>query len=383
MPGGNLHKFKIALNYGADAVYIAGQSYGLRAGADNFLHQEILEATNFAHARGKKVYIVLNAFMHDEDLATLKDFVLFLEEVGIDAAIVSDLGAMGVLQENSQIPIHLSTQASCLNSFSANFWRKQGVSRLVLGREVSLQEAKRIKEASGLEIEMFVHGSMCMAYSGHCTISNYTQGRDSNRGGCAHSCRFGYSWDEDQTQTPLYLMSSKDLKGLELLHEYQQAGVDSIKVEGRMKGPFYAALVSSVYSRALKLLGAKDTSAQEWDDLAQELESVGHRGYTAASLQEKAGAESVEMRNPEEKERNYLGEIIGVNEASMFMAVKNPIKREDQGYGIFFNGQKFNLSFSQMQRLDDGFVKVAHPNTTIRLPKVEGVETHNIIYNAS
>ena len=182
-PAGNLEKLKVAVLYGADAVYIGGQKYGLREASENFTYDEIREGVEFAHQHQSKVFVVLNGFLHDSDLETLPEFLSFLENVGVDAVIVSDLGVIATVRKFSNLEIHLSTQASCLNVEAAKFWKDQGVKRVVLGREVSIPEAALIKRESGLEVELFIHGSMCMAYSGNCVISNYTQGRDSNRGG--------------------------------------------------------------------------------------------------------------------------------------------------------------------------------------------------------
>ena len=213
-PAGSLEKLKVSISYGADAVYCGGQKFGLRSAADNLTYQELEEGVNFAHEKNAKVFVVLNSFLHDQDLEELPSFVRFLEEVGVDAVIVSDLGVVRTVRSVSKIPIHLSTQASCLNIQSALFWKKMGVQRIVLGREVSLEEASQIKKETGLEIELFIHGSMCMAYSGNCVISNYTSGRDSNRGGCAHSCRFEYTLEgkEDsgnKKELKSFFMSSK------------------------------------------------------------------------------------------------------------------------------------------------------------------------------
>ena len=192
-PAGNLNKLKIAVLYGADAVYLAGPKYGLRGASDTFSDTELLDGIQFAHLNNCKIYVTLNAFLHHKELEELPKYVSFLEQSKVDAVIVSDLGVMTVVQQHSKLPVHLSTQASCINIHAAKAWKRLGAKRLVLGREVSLEEAGMIRKASGIEVELFVHGAMCTAYSGNCTISNYTSGRDSNRGGCVQSCRFYYS----------------------------------------------------------------------------------------------------------------------------------------------------------------------------------------------
>ena len=171
-PAGNLNKLKIAVLYGADAVYLAGPKYGLRGASDNFSDTELCEGIQFAHQNNCKTYVTLNAFLHDKELEELPEYVNFLEQSKVDAVIVSDLGVMTVVQQHSKLPVHLSTQASCLNIHAAKAWKRLGAKRLVLGREVSLEEAGKIRKASGIEVELFVHGAMCTAYSGNCTISN-------------------------------------------------------------------------------------------------------------------------------------------------------------------------------------------------------------------
>ena len=219
-PAGSLEKLKVASLYGADAVYLGGQKFGLRAASDNFTFSELIEGVEFAHSNGTLVYVVLNGFLHDQDIEDLGEFVSFLEEIKVDAVICSDLGVVEFVSQNSNLTIHLSTQASCLNSYSGKLWKKMGVKRLILGRECSIEDGAKIKKETGLEVEMFIHGAMCMAYSGNCVISNYTAGRDSNRGGCAHSCRFEYSLDVSKYDTKStegkksFFMSSKDLNGI-------------------------------------------------------------------------------------------------------------------------------------------------------------------------
>ncbi|RLA64170.1 MAG: U32 family peptidase, partial [Epsilonproteobacteria bacterium] len=238
-PAGNLEKLKVTVSYGCDAVYLGGEKFGLRSAADNFTNSELEEGVSFAHERGVKVYVVLNSFLYDKDLEELPPFLAFLEQLQVDAVIVSDLGVLKTVKELTNIPIHLSTQASCLNIEAGKLWKKMGAKRLILGREVSILEAAKIKRETGLEVELFIHGSLCMAFSGNCVISNYTMGRDSNRGGCAHNCRFEYSMDFGDKKVNSFFMSSKDLMGISQIPEFFLNEIDSIKVEGRMKTHLY------------------------------------------------------------------------------------------------------------------------------------------------
>jgi len=380
-PAGSLDKLKVAFSYGADAVYLSGQKFGLRTAADNFTPNELREATQLAKSAGKKIYVVLNGFLHDQDLDELPEFLKLLDELCIDALIASDLGVIKTIAQYCSLPIHLSTQASCLNLSAGEFWKKMGVSRLILGREVSLSEAAKIKKLTGLEIEMFIHGSMCMAYSGNCTISNYTAGRDSNRGGCAHSCRFEYSFNS--TQAPAFFMSSKDLNGLSLLKEYLDAGIDSVKVEGRMKSALYTGSVSKVYSQAIKELKTMGFLSQaklnHWKD---ELLKFSHRDYTTASLVEKAGPESIFTQRESSDQNPYIsiGEIRQVvKDHYMLLEVRNPFYRGDELEVLPFEEGSKRVETTFLLDISNRIVEKTKPGTLVKLPYIAGVETHNLV----
>lgn len=385
-PAGSLEKLKVSVNYGANAVYLAGQQFGLRSAAENFTYDELEEGVLYAHERDAKVYVVLNGFLHDEDIAELKPFLEHLENIKIDAVIVSDLGVISYVSENSNLEIHLSTQASCLNSYNASFWKKLGVTRVVLGREVTLDEAKQIKERTGLEIEMFVHGSMCMAYSGNCVISNYTQGRDSNRGGCAHSCRFEYSIkfnDSDLEAKNRFFMSSKDLNGLRLLEDFVKAGIDSVKIEGRMKSSLYTGTTSRVYSDALKFYEKNGHFLSEdllaWDE---ELKKIVHRDYTTASLSQRADEQSIFDEREVSKNSNYIviGQVADVieNEA-LVVSVRNAFNSGDAIELIPFTGNTKKLALDKIFALSGEQIERTNPSTLVKIPFVEGVSVDTMI----
>lgn len=384
-PAGSLDKLKVAILYGANAVYVGGQKFGLRTAAENFTLDELREGMSFAHERGAKVYVVLNSFLHDKDLAELPDFVRFLEDVGADAVIVSDLGVVQSVRELSKIPIHISTQASALNVHSAHLWKKAGASRIVLGREVSVREAGKIKREAGIEIEMFIHGSMCMAYSGHCVISNFTQGRDSNRGGCAHSCRFEYSLEGLDTleKKKAYFMSSKDLEGLRVLPSFIEEEIDSLKIEGRMKSHLYAGTMSKVYSEALKFYAEHGHFLS--DDLLkweEELGKVSHRTYTQASLVEKAGADSIfnERENSSEGEWQMVGPVIEANpKAGIVLEVRNAFNQGDELEILPFSGDVIKVRASEIMDLSMKALSRTNPSTLVRIPYVEGVKSMQLI----
>ena len=245
-PAGDLERLKIALLYGADAVYIGGKDYSLRANANNFSIEEIKEASRFAHNLNKKVYLTLNIVFHNEDIIGVYDYIKKVVEAGIDAFIVSDLFIVKYIHDNFPVEVHLSTQASTTNTESVKFLMNEGVKRVVLAREVGLKEIKEIIDETGVDIECFIHGAMCTFYSGRCVLSNYFTNRDSNRGGCAQVCRFNFDIDGKP-----FSMAVKDLNASYIIKDMIEAGIKSLKVEGRMRSPYYLATVISSYRKII------------------------------------------------------------------------------------------------------------------------------------
>lgn len=251
-PAGNLEKAKIALLYGSDAVYVGGKEFSLRARASNFTKEDLEELSRFAHNLGKKVYVTCNIIPHDEDFKGLEPYLTYLNQIGIDAIITSSLAIMVTAKKTTpKLEVHVSTQMSITNSKAIQFWQSIGVTRVVLAREVSLEEMKKIKYNTQMELEVFIHGGMCASYSGRCTLSNYMTMRDANRGGCAHSCRWNYKCSygkKSLTQEDEYLnMGSKDLMAIDYLPKLLSLGVSSLKIEGRMKSTYYIATVVRTY----------------------------------------------------------------------------------------------------------------------------------------
>ena len=291
-PAGNLEKLKTAINFGADAVYLGGSKLNLRAFSDNFSNEELKEGIEFAHSRGKKVYVTLNVFPHNDDLDGLEEYLKELHSLNVDAIIVSDPGILMTAKEVvPDLEIHLSTQANSVNWKSASFWHKQGVKRIVLARELSMKEITELREKlpESCEIEAFVHGSMCMAYSGRCLISNYMTGRDSNRGQCAQPCRYKYYLVEEkrpgeyfpvlEDDKGAYIMNSKDLCMIEYIPELIKAGITSFKIEGRMKSSYYVAAIVKAYREAVDAYlenPAEYKFERKWLDTAKK---VSHRQY--------------------------------------------------------------------------------------------------------
>ncbi len=265
-PAGTLEKLKVAVRYGADAVYLGGEAYGLRTRAGNFGFEEIKEGLDFAHARGVKVYVTANIIAHEGDEAGSGDFFRKLRDLGVDAVIVSDVSLIQIcLEEAPGLAIHLSTQASAANYETLNFWASEGLDRVILAREVSMQEILEMKKKTSIDLEVFIHGAMCIAYSGRCVLSNHMSQRDANRGGCSQSCRWKYSLfamdDElerhyitrgkEDTQIEPYSMSSVDMSMIEHIPDLCEAGVESLKIEGRMKSIHYVSTATSVYRAAI------------------------------------------------------------------------------------------------------------------------------------
>lgn len=319
-PAGNMEKLKTAFHFGADAVYLAGKRYGLRAFADNFSDEEIAEAVAFAHGLGKKVYVTLNIFAKNSDFQTLGNYLRTLEQAQVDAVLVSDVGVLDFVRKNSRLPIHVSTQANTTNGFAVNFWRNLGAERVVLAREVPLCDIAEIhKMCPDVQLETFVHGAMCISYSGRCLMSNYLTSRDSNRGECVQACRWKWEVREvsrtdsmpvEEDSNGTYIFNSKDMNMLAHLPQLMQAGVVSFKIEGRMKSPFYVATVVNAYRRALDAIEQGVFDEQLARQLNAELNKASHRDYTTGFYFD------------EEETRQYYADSRAVEEYKFIAVVK-------------------------------------------------------------
>ena len=290
-PAGNMEKLKMALLYGADAVYLGGKAFGLRAFGGNFTNEELQEAVDFAHKLGKKIYVTVNIFPHNSDIAKLPAYLTFLNEIKVDAILVADLGVFTLAKEYApDVELHISTQANNTNWAAVNAWAELGASRVVLAREMSLEEIKEIREKCSVELEMFVHGAMCISYSGRCLMSNYLTGRDANRGSCAQPCRWNYALVEEkrpgqyfpvlEDKRGTYIFNSKDMCLLPYLPDVIASGVDSLKIEGRMKSVHYAASVVKAYREAIDSYFAAPEQFEVKKEWVEELDKVSHRAYT-------------------------------------------------------------------------------------------------------
>ena len=293
-PAGNFEKLKTALYFGADAVYVGGTLFSLRALSENFNRDELVKAVNYTHERAKKLYVAVNILAKNSDFNELGDYLCFLYKIGVDAVIVSDPGIIALIKTVCpNLEIHLSTQASALNKYSAKFWVEQGVKRIVLARELSLVEVKEIADYCGGEIEVFAHGAMCISYSGRCLLSNYLSGRESNRGACVQCCRWEYEIREkskkdgeflpiEEDSRGTYILNSKDLNLISYLDELYNSGAVSLKIEGRMKSEYYLATVINAYRRAIDAYEKEGKSYALNGLYENEVSKTAHRTFTTA-----------------------------------------------------------------------------------------------------
>ena len=328
-PAGNLEKLKFAVHYGADAVYIGGQKYGLRSNADNFSFEEMKEGVEFAERYGAKVFVATNIYAHNEDIAGLEEYLINLQEAGIAAIIAAD----PVIIETAgrvapKLEVHLSTQQSTLNWQAVQFWKEENIPRVVLAREVSLEEIAEIKAHVDIEIEAFIHGAMCSSFSGRCVLSNHFTDRDSNRGGCSQSCRWKYDiFEEDapmfNAEDDKFTMGSKDLCMLEHIPDLIEVGVDSFKIEGRMKSLHYVATVVNAYRQAIDSYMADPDNyvlKQEWQD---DILKAANRPLNTGFFYDTPGSED-HIYEPEEKMApfDFAGVVISYDDATHLAVVQ-------------------------------------------------------------
>ncbi len=335
-PAGDLEKLKIAIEYGADAVYFGGQMFSLRAGAGGFTKEDMIEGLEFAHKRGKKCYMTLNIFAHNEDIKPLIEYLHSIKELPIDAFLISDPGIMALIKDiipNAEI--HLSTQANMTNYATANFWYNMGLKRLVLARELSLAEIEELMKniPEDLEIEAFVHGAMCISYSGRCLLSNFMADRDSNRGRCAHPCRWKYALQEEkrpgeyypieEDERGTYIMNSKDLCMIEHIEDLAKSNIASAKIEGRNKSIFYLAIVIGAYRRAIDAYYEDRYDDAEKEQCLIELSKASHREFTTGFYYEKADEDAQNYKSSSYvREYSFVGMIKGYDEETSMAIVE-------------------------------------------------------------
>jgi putative protease len=383
-PAGNLEKLKMAILYGADAVYLAGQEFGLRTASDNFTLEEMKTGVLFAHDRGRKVYLTMNIIPHNQDIKKAASFLEKAVETGIDAVIVSDPGMFSVVKKTiPELSIHISTQANITNIESVSFWHSIGASRVVLARELSLEEIEQIRDGvpNDMELEVFVHGAMCISYSGRCLLSNYLAGRDANKGDCAHPCRWKYYLTEEkrpgeyfpisENERGTFIFNSKDLCMIRHIPELIKSGVSSLKVEGRVKSAFYVATVVKAYREAIDAYYYEKPYKfrEEW---FEEITKVSNRDFTTGFF----------FNKPTEADHNYatssyirnydfVGIVKGYDNENGLVLVeqRNRFKVGDTLEVMPPAGPVTKFTVTQMLDSEGNSISVApHPQMEIKLP---------------
>jgi putative protease len=397
-PAGNLEKLKTAVIFGADAVYLAGRSYGLRAGADNFTPEELLEGIRFAHDRQKKVYVTVNIIARSRDLEGLPEYLRFLEGAGADALIVADPGIASISQEIiPNMPLHLSTQANTTNWASAVFWEKQGFSRIILARELSGEEIRAIAERTRLDLEIFAHGAMCISYSGRCLLSQYMTGRSANLGACAQPCRWNYALMEEkrpgeyfpvyEDERGAYIFNSKDLCLLEHIPEIAQLGVRSVKIEGRMKGVHYVGTLTKVYREALDAYAADPEGFAVKPEWLEEVRKVSHRPYTAGFfLNEPERTQVHGACSQYVRPYVFVGRVLDYDPAGRMATVeqRNCFELGDRLEFCPPSGPVFTRELREMYgEGGEALERAPHPRQVIKMPMTEPVESWTLIRKAS
>jgi len=374
-PAGNLEKLKVAFLYGADACYIGGRDFSLRANATNFSIDEIKEACDFAHNLNKKVYVTVNIVFHNEDVLNLKEYLISLEKCGVDAIIVSDPLVIDIVKDNDiKIPIHISTQISSLNYEDVLFWKSLGCERVVLGRETSKEEIKEIIDKTGMEIECFVHGAMCSSYSGRCVLSNYFTGRDANRGGCAQICRWTfdlYNKNKELVESDTqFTMSTKDLSMIKYIPDMIDIGITSLKVEGRMRSNYYIATVISTYREAIDNYYNNTLTSEKIEYYSNILNRVANRESTDQFFNKLPGVEEqYYLGRQEVSNQDFLGIVLDYNEEEKIITLtqRNYFKKGDVVEMFGPNIETFTFSIPDIYDEEGNLLEVAnHPEQIIK-----------------
>lgn len=373
-PAGSLDRLKIAYLYGADAVYIGGKNFSLRANATNFSDDEIKEASEYAHSLGKKLYVTVNIVFHNADYKGLIDYLKKLASYKVDAIISSDPSIIDIIKENNiNLKIHISTQMSSANYEAALFWKKSGAERVVLARECSREDIKEIIDKSGIEVECFLHGAMCSAYSGRCVLSNYFTNRDANRGACAQICRWCFDLEEeDKTikNETKFTMSTKDLSMIKYLPDMIDIGVSSLKVEGRMRSNYYIATVISTYREAIDNYYNNTLTEDKIEYYSKILNRVANRESTAQFYNKPASVnEQYFLGRQEVSNQDFLGIILDYNKDTkeVTLTQRNYFKPGDKVEIFGPNIETFSFTIPNIYNEDNEKIEVAnHPEQIVK-----------------
>lgn len=387
-PAGNLEKLEIAYLYGADAVYVGGKEFSLRAKAGNFSLEELKQARAIASRLGKKLYVALNIFPHNQDLEGIGSYLASLDEIGVDAMIISDPGVIWLAKQHApNTPIHLSTQANTQNWAACAFWQEQGLERVVLGREVSMKEISQISRHTDVEIEAFVHGAMCMAYSGRCMLSMYLTGKSANCGSCTHPCRWEYYIVEKQRKDDFmpveedergtYIFNSKDLCMLPYLDRFIESGVTSLKIEGRMKSIHYVATATKAYREAVDMIQGGGDFAGAIPALMRELNGIGERDYTTGFYLDEQDPQMMQYEPSKvEKDIRFVGKILetGLEGGRIRIEQRNKFLLGDTLEVLQPKGPNQTLKVEHIENKDGDAVESApHPREILTLNGIPGL----------
>jgi putative protease len=389
-PAGNYEKLVTAVHYGADAVYMGLSGFSLRAKADNFTEDELRQAVDFVRGRGRKVYITINIFPHNKDISLIREHLVLLKDISPDALIISDPGVFEMASELApEIPVHVSTQANITNYTAARFWEKLGAKRLVLSRELSIDEIRDIRDRVSLELECFVHGSMCISYSGRCYMSSFLNNRSGNRGECTNTCRWNYRLMEEsrpgeyfpvyENERGTYVMSSRDLCMIGHLDKLADAGITCFKIEGRMKGINYVAGVVKTYREAMDSLGKKPYKIKEqWmDDLAM----FSSRGFTTGMFFGKQPDEGYNHNDAKAYRMSHelVGVVRSVSNSQTFVSLRNNLKIGDKIE--FLSAGLENRTFDVTEIYDENGkpVESGRNENIVSIPSIPGIRVNDLI----
>ncbi|MEG6585618.1 peptidase U32 family protein [Dendrosporobacter sp. 1207_IL3150] len=393
-PAGNLEKLKMAILYGADAVFMGGKAFGLRAFSDNFSDNELREGISYAHSFKKKAYITVNVFPHNDDLTNLPEYLTFLRDAGADGIIIADLGVYRIAREVvPDLPIHISTQANNTNWSSVLCWQDLGAKRVVLARELSLNDINIIRAKVNIELEAFVHGAMCISYSGRCLMSNYFTGRDANRGECAQPCRWKYYIVEEkrpnqyipvlEDEKGTYIFNSKDLCLLPHLPKLIDSGLNSFKIEGRMKSVHYVATVVKVYREAIDSYFKDPVNFAVKPEWLEELNKVSHREYTTGFYFNKTTHEDqIYGSSSYSQTHDFIGLVKSYNQADGTATIE---QRNNMRVGQYIEiiqpqGPTFTQKIEAMFDIDGNPIDVApHPQQIITIPMAQPIEAYSML----
>jgi putative protease len=381
-PAGDLEKLKMAFLYGADACYIGGELYSLRANANNFSLEVINNACEYAHSIGKKIYVTVNIIFHNEELKDIDNYLSDLDKAKVDAIILSDPFLIDYINRNHKnLKIHVSTQASTTNKEAVNFWLGKGVERIVLARELSKKEIKEIIDETGASIEVFLHGAMCICYSGRCVLSNYFTNRDANRGGCAQVCRFAFDLDKKR-KTP-FSIATKDLNLSNYISDLIEIGVDSLKIEGRMRSSYYIATVINSYRNLIDSYYEGNLSSEILRKEQKKLSRVANRESSSQYINSKAnGKDQYYMGRQEVSNQDFLGLVIDYDESNKIITLeqRNYFKPNDKVNFFGPNGINYDIVIDKIYDEDMNELDCArHPKQIIKIMFNKVIPTNSIM----